>query len=75
VIAETQAERNKRLAQLRYSLDRDQILKQKRAYYREHRDAIRKVQAAYRAAHPFKSTPYRRAYMRVYMREWHRQCS
>jgi hypothetical protein len=63
-------ERNRHLGRLRYSLDRERILRQKRGYYRRNRPAVKARQAEYRAHHPFMSTPGRRRYMRVYMREW-----
>lgn len=66
-------ERNRELGRLRYSMDRERVLRVKRRYYRKNRRRIRAKQAEYRARHPFKSTPGRRRYMRVYMREWRRR--
>lgn len=67
---ELPAERNRRLTRLRYSMERDRVLRLNRRYYRKNRTAIRAKQAEHRARHPFVSTPGRRAYMRAYMREW-----
>jgi hypothetical protein len=58
------AERNRVLGRLRYSMERPRILRMKRAYYRKNRERIRSQQNTKRK--PFQSSPARRAYMRAY---------
>ena len=60
-------------ARLRYAMNRERILRLKRRYYRKNRERIQARRAEYRASHPFMSSPARRAYMRVYMREWRKR--